>query len=70
VRPHLEFTTPARSPWLQGDKDTLERVQEKAVKMVSSLKGTTYMERCKELGLQTLEERRKEQDMAVLKLLN
>jgi ribonuclease P/MRP protein subunit RPP40 len=58
VRPHLEFSSPAWSPWLQGDIDTLEKVQEKAVKMVSGLKGTTYQEKCEELGLNTLQERR------------
>jgi hypothetical protein len=66
VRTHLEFSSPAWSPWLQGDKDTLERVQEKAVKMVAGLKGVTYLERCKELGLETLEERRKEQDLVLV----
>jgi len=64
VRPHLEFSSPAWSPWLQGDKDILEKVQEKAVKMVSGLKGSSYQEKCAELGLETLEERRNFQDMA------
>jgi ribonuclease P/MRP protein subunit RPP40 len=58
VRPHLEFSSPAWSPWLQGDIDTLEKVQEKAVKMVAGLKGETYQEKCAELGLETLEKRR------------
>jgi hypothetical protein len=66
VRPHLEFSSPAWSPWLQGDIDILEKVQEKAVKMVSGLKGTTYKEKCKELGLQTLEDRRDRQDMTLV----
>jgi hypothetical protein len=66
VRPHLEFSSPAWSPWLQGDIDILEKVQEKAVKMVSGLKGTTYKEKYKELGLQTLEDRRDRQDMALV----
>ncbi len=42
VRPHLEFASPAWSPWLQGDIDTLEKVQAKTVKMVAGLKGETY----------------------------
>jgi ribonuclease P/MRP protein subunit RPP40 len=54
------------SPWLQGDIDTLEKVQEKAVKMVSGLKGTTYQEKCKELGIKTLLERREAQDMSLV----
>ena len=63
VRPHLEFSTPAWSPWLCGDKDTLEAVQRKAVKMVAGLVGTSYEERCRELKLDTLEKRRWDQDM-------
>jgi hypothetical protein len=66
VRPHLEFSAPAWSPWLQGDKDTLEKVQEKAVKMVAGLKGSNYLEKCAELGLETLEKRRADQDMALV----
>ncbi len=56
----------AWSPWLVGDKETLEKVQEKAVKMVSGLKSKDYKERCLELGLDTLEKRREEQDMALV----
>lgn len=66
VRPHLEFSSPAWSPWLQGDKYTLEKVQEKAIKMVAGLRGSTYEEKCAELGLKTLEERRGGQDMALV----
>jgi hypothetical protein len=63
VRPHLEFASPAWSPWLLGDISVLEQVQEKALRSVSGLKGTTYLERCREVDLETLEERRKSQDM-------
>jgi hypothetical protein len=66
VRPHLEFAAPAWSPWLQGDKDTIEKVQEKAVNMVSGLKGKTYLEKCAELGIETLEDRRRSQDMVLV----
>ena len=31
--------------------------------MISGLSGTTYEEKCKELGLDTLEDRRLQQDM-------
>jgi hypothetical protein len=37
--------------------DTLEKVQEKAIKMVTGLKGSTYEEKCEELGLETLDEK-------------
>ena len=54
----------------KGDIETIERVQEKALRMTSGLKGENYEERCKEAGLETLEERRKSQDMAqVFKIL-
>lgn len=65
VRPHLEFSTPAWSPWNQGDKDVLEKVQEKAIRMVAGLKGTTYEDKCRELGLESLEVRRDRQDVAL-----
>jgi hypothetical protein len=51
--------------WLVGDIEVIEKVQEKAVRMVSGLKGTTYEERCAELGLETLKGRRDRQDMAL-----
>jgi hypothetical protein len=70
VRPHLEFAVPAWSPWLEADKNILESVQKKAVKWVSGLTSTEYEDRCKELGLETLEVRRWQQDMTqVYKIL-
>ena len=47
----------------QEDKDVLEKVQRKAIGMISGLKTKTYEERCKELGLETLEARRERQDL-------
>jgi hypothetical protein len=41
-------------------------VQEKAVKMVPGLSGKTYEEKCRELNLQTLQERRQLQDIALV----
>ncbi len=63
VRPHLEFAVPARSPWQEGDKEVLEKVQKRAVKMISGLEGQTYEERLKEVGFLSLEERRHQADM-------
>jgi hypothetical protein len=63
VRPHLDFAVQAWSPWQQADKEALERVQRKAVAMVSGLQGRTYEERLRELRLTTLEERRHQLDM-------
>jgi len=66
VRPHLEFSTQAWSPWTVGDKETLEKVQRRAVKMVSGLESSDYNERLRELGLDSLEERRYHADMAMV----
>jgi len=63
VRPHLEFASPAWSPWLEADKEVLEKIQRRAVGMVSGLRTNTYEERLKEIGLTTLEERRHQTDM-------
>jgi len=66
VRPHLEFCTQAWAPWNEEDKVCLEKVQQKAIKMVSGLRAHTYEERLRELGLTTLEERRHQADMAMV----
>ncbi len=39
-------------------KPALEKVQEKAVKMVTGLEGENYQEKCAEISLETLEKRR------------
>jgi hypothetical protein len=65
AQPHLEFSTPAWAPWNQGDIEVLERVQERAIKAVSSLRGCTYTERLQELGLPTLAQWRVEADMVL-----
>jgi ribonucleases P/MRP protein subunit RPP40 len=66
VRPHLEFSVPAWSPWQRADIDKLENVQKKAVRMVSGLAARDYLPRCEELGIQTLESRRLEQDLSLV----
>ena len=67
----MEFAVPAWSPWSVADKEVLERVQERAVKMISGLKGTTYEERLAELGMPSLEMRRTHYDLVqVYKIIN
>jgi hypothetical protein len=52
-------------PATRGDirKEALEKVQRRAVGMVSGLQSRDYEERLKELGLTTLEDRRRQADM-------
>jgi len=42
VRPHLEFCTQVWAPWNEEDKQILEKVQQRAIKMVSGLHEQTY----------------------------
>ena len=63
VRPHLEFAAPAWSPWTQGDREMIEKVQRRAIRMVSGLRSSTYEDRLKELGLLSLEDRRVQLDL-------
>ncbi len=66
VRPHLEFCTQAWSPWTAADKECLERIQKRAVRMVSGLRAVEYEQRLEELSLSTLEERRHQADMQMV----
>ena len=63
VRPHLEYAVASWSPWEVGDKETLEKVQRRALTMVSNLRGRTYRARLEEVGMLSLEERRVRGDM-------
>jgi ribonuclease P/MRP protein subunit RPP40 len=47
VRPHLEFASSSCSPWLAGDIEKIEKVQEKAVNMVAGLKSKFQREQRK-----------------------
>jgi hypothetical protein len=52
-------------PWAAGDIACLEKIQERAVKVVSSLKGTNYQERLAELEMPSLAGRITEADMCL-----
>ena len=43
----MEFAVSSWRPWTQHDKDKLENVQRKAVRIISGLQGSTYEEKLK-----------------------
>ena len=55
VRPYLEYCIQAWRPYRKNDRDTLERIQRRATKMIPELRYLSYEERLKECGLTTLE---------------
>ena len=63
VRPHLEYAIPVWNPYTQTDINIIERIQRRATKIAHSLKGTSYVERCRILGLTDLQTRRKRGDL-------
>ena len=70
VRCHLEFASPVWSPWHLGDIETLEKVQRRAVNYITGLKGATYEDKLKELGILSLASRRSRADLIqVFKIL-
>ena len=63
VRPLLDYAAQCWSPFLKQDIKCLERVQERAARLVPELAGLDYEDKCRELGIQSLEDRRKRGDM-------
>ena len=66
VRPHLDFSSQAWAPWSAADIEVLEKVQKRAINMVSGLRSQEYEARLRELELTTLKERRHQADMAMV----
>ena len=63
VRPKLEFSAAAWSPWTEGDCKSLEKVQERLIRSLSDVRGDNYEDKLKNAGLTTLRERRERGDM-------
>ena len=57
VRPHLEYAIQAWCPYTIKDIDTLEKVQKRFVRQITSLSGT-YEEKLLKIGLTSLRDRR------------
>ena len=71
VRQHLENAVQSWSPWTDADKEVLENVQRRALRMTTGLASREYEEQLREVGLTTLEDRRERGDMIqVWKYLN
>ena len=71
VRPHLEYCIQAWRPYRKKDIDKLERIQQRATKMIPELRDLSYESRLLQCGFTTLETRRLRGDqIGVLKILN
>lgn len=66
VRTHLEYCQEVWSPYKKGMINALEKVQQRATKMVKSLHGLSYEDRLKELKLPTLKHRRLRGDIIIM----
>ena len=55
VRPHLEYVVQASNPYLAKDRIILERVQNRATRLIISVSSLSYEQRLRHLKLTSLE---------------
>ena len=71
VRPHLEYCIQAWRPYRKKDIDKLERIQQRATKIIPELRVLSYESRLLQCGLTILETRRLRGDqIEVFKIVN
>jgi hypothetical protein len=63
VRSHLEYAVTVWNALLRKDAKKLEKVQERAIRLVPVIRDLSYAERLLNLGLTSLEDRRTRGDM-------
>ena len=71
IRPYLEFAVPVWCPFLKGDIDMIEQVQQRATKLIPAIRNLSYENRLRKLELTTLKDRRLRGDLIqMFKIMN